>query len=135
MKLRSIFLAGPALTALAVIGASYISPKAPSASHGLEEAAADLHHYMHQNYSSSFGSHGMEVSAGALHHQLHEWADGNATECDVITARDGVEASHADMTTQFRDNGVFANRGAKIRYFSVTQKMIRVIALTALASC
>lgn len=66
------------------IARAEIEPNAPSLSHHLEELSAEMHDYTHAVYGPSFGSHGLEVASGALHDSLHDWADGNATEAEVL---------------------------------------------------
>jgi hypothetical protein len=57
-----------------------IDPGAPSASHHMEEAAEELHEYLHDNYTTSYGAHGLENAAVLCHDTLHDWSNGNATE-------------------------------------------------------
>ena len=75
----------PALTlvgSLLIAGTAqaHIDPSAPSASHELEEAAHEIHEYLHDNYGSSFGAHGLEDAAVVLHDDLHDWSNGNLPE-------------------------------------------------------
>ena len=68
-----------------------IDSGAPSASHHFEEAAADLHGYLHHHYPSSYGSHGLEEQGSVLHAILHDWQHGHATEADVVATMDALK--------------------------------------------
>ena len=81
-KLASVLpVAGLVLLTAAVLPS--IPANAPSLSHELEEAADEIHEYLHDNYGTSYGAHELEDAAAALHDVLHEWEQGNATEAEV----------------------------------------------------
>lgn len=68
-----------------------IDPGTTTASHELEEAVAEIHEYLHDNYGQTFTSHGFEVSADELHGALHDYSAGSATEEDVVMKMEDVK--------------------------------------------
>ena len=134
MTSRSLLLAGAALV-FGAVGYAYISPKAGSASHALDNAATDLHAYMHSAWGDSFGSHGLEVQSVELHGTLHSWQNGNASECDVSAERDDVVNAYQGMRTLFIQNNVLVEPGTLSRFIDTTTKYALTIAFTAAAGC
>ncbi len=68
-----------------------IDPDATSASHHFEEAAAEIHEHLHDNYANSYSSHDLEALGSALHDSLHDWSHGEATEADVVQKMDALK--------------------------------------------
>ena len=91
---------------LAQTVAASIDSGAPSASHHFEEAAADLHEYLHANYPGSYGSHGLEEKGSVLHAVLHEWQHGEATETDVVTAKYALKLEWNNFRQTFIPAGI-----------------------------
>ena len=83
-----------------------IESGAPSASHHFEEAAADIHEYLHDNYADSYGSHGLEAKGTALHGVLHDWQHGEATEADVVKAMDALKLEWNNFRQTINPAGV-----------------------------
>ncbi len=130
MKQSKLALLGLALATLAVPALARVHKHATSTSHELEHAAAELHHYMHDAFPSSYGAHGMEVDAGTAHGVLHDFGHGEATEAEVDAAVQMVNDSLEAMRVQFRDNNVWADQEAKKHYDEVHKLTVRLTAYT-----
>ena len=50
----SLLMAAFAMVVFAQSSAAFIDPKAPSASHDMEDLAAEIHAYLHDFYPSSY---------------------------------------------------------------------------------
>ncbi|MBT8136084.1 MAG: hypothetical protein KJO54_03615 [Gammaproteobacteria bacterium] len=85
---------------------AWIDPAAPSASHHLEDAATAIHDYLHDEYSSSFGAHGMEEASDALHSILHDWSHGEATEAEVVVAKDALKEAWNNFRQTINPAGI-----------------------------
>lgn len=86
--------------------AADIEAGAPSASHQLEEAVAEVHEYLHQHYASPYGSHRFEETAAALHGALHHWQRGEATEKEILALFQDTKAAWKDYRFQVTTGGL-----------------------------
>lgn len=119
-----------ALVALAGTALAGIHRKAASTSHALEEAAVELHDYMHDNYTNSYGAHGMEIAADALHSAIHDYNNGNASEQDVLDQVQAANDARDALRDSFRANGIMADQTAKKLYDECHKLTVRVTAYT-----
>ena len=108
-----------------------IDPSAPSASHQLEEASAEIHEYLHDNYTFSYGTHDLEEASAELHHFLHEWQHGEATESDVVAAFTKVKNAYTNSQFQLRNGGILNNGDEELEllfeHVKVTYKHVRFL--------
>lgn len=133
MKKLSIGLA--ALAAVAIPALAYISPKAVGASEDLAESSSDLHGFMHHKYGPGYGSHGMQDAAEDARDMVTLWDLGVASECEVVGDLDGVDLAFADMTQQFKENGLLEDKETKKEYKANRQDYAMFHAFTAAAKC
>ena len=133
MKSLSFGLAALAVAALPAL--SFIHPKAVGASDKLATSAADLHHFMHHKYGPGYGSHDVEEASEDARDMLLLWDLGVASECEVVGAVDGVDFAFADMTSQFKANGLMNDPETKNAYKQVRKDYVKVHAWTAAGKC
>jgi hypothetical protein len=133
MKKLSIGLA--TLAAVAAPALAFIHPKAVGASEDLAASSADLHGFVHHKYGPSYGSHGMDEAAGDARDRITLWDLGVATECEVVADLDAVDLAFADMTQQFKENGLLADKQTKKEYKANRQDYAMLHAFTAAAKC
>lgn len=102
------------LLAFTQISFATIDPGAPSAAHHFEEAAAELHEYLHHEHSNSYGSHGLENHGDALHGTLHDWVHGDATEADVVASKEALKLEWNTFRQTIIPAGVLNNSDATL---------------------
>ena len=86
-----------------------IDAGAPSASHRLEEAAGDMHAYLHHHYGSGYGSHELEEVAAEMHDALHEWDHGELGEADIVAVQGGLKAAWLNFIQTITPAGILNN--------------------------
>jgi hypothetical protein len=126
---------GAMALALAVPALAMIQPKAVGASQNLADRAEELHDFMHHKYGPSYGSHGFEGVTGDARDALELWELGAATECDVVATLGAVDASFADLTSQFQAAGVMSDKQTKKEYIKTRNRYHLFAAFTAAARC
>ena len=99
-----------------------IDPGAPSASHRLQEAAGDLHSYLHHHYSAGYGTHELEDSAGAMHSALHDWQHGEMTESDIDAMAVELKAAWLNYLQSINPAGVLNNGDMELETLYETVK-------------
>jgi len=93
MRIRLILAMSICMLILSGNAVAEIDPGAPSASHRLEEAAANIHAYLHHQYHAGYGSHELEEAAGEMHHALHEWDHGELTEAEIVAVQEDLKVA------------------------------------------
>ncbi len=85
------------------------SCEAPSAAHHLEEAAAEIHNYLHDiGHSTGSQAHSFEDAAARIHNLLHDAVGGNATvehawhEFVLTLRRSGLTKGDSQLRRMFR---------------------------------
>jgi len=86
-----------------------IDPGAPSASHRLQEAADNVHAYLHNNYQGGYGTHELEEAAAAMHSALHGWDHGDLTEADIVAVQEDLKAAWLNFIQTITPAGILNN--------------------------
>lgn len=136
MRLATALLSLAAVGIFASAAHAYIPPRAVEASHDLELAAEAIHDYLHDaGYPSSYGAHGLDDAAVVLHDTLHDWEQGNASEADVVAARDAYCDAFANFLQTIIPAGVLfqGDTGLDRAFIDVVRKTIRMKVLLAFA--
>jgi hypothetical protein len=126
---------GATALALALPTLAMIQPKAVGASQNLADQAEALHDFMHHKYGPSYGSHGFEGASEDARDALELWELDAATECDVVATLGAVDASFADLTSQFKAAGVMSDKETKKEYAKTRNRYYLFTAFTATARC
>ena len=108
-----------------------IDPGAASASHKLEQAAMDIHGYLHHNYHSSYGSHELEEVVATLHDALHELEHGGLKESDILAVEEELKAAWNSFRQTLIPAGLLASGDAmleeKYRLVKMSYKDLRFL--------